>query len=77
MTTDVKHLVRRFTHTGYVEGVDSRSPKGYRRKVELRETKTLWISRDNQRFSKKRDGLVPGDLPMWRLNLNSIEPISD
>lgn len=76
MTNEVKRIVRRYTHVGYVTGVDSRSPKGYKRKVQLRETKTFWVSRNNMRFSKKRDGLVPGDWPMWRLDLKSIEPLN-
>jgi len=61
-----------FTHEGYVVGCDARTPEGYRRKVSLRETKTLWISKDGERYRKNRGGRVAGDWPMFRLDLDTI-----
>ena len=62
-----------FTHTGYVVGVDERTPKEYRRKVELRETKTMWVSSGGQCFIKNRNGHAPGKWPKWKLDIGSIE----
>jgi hypothetical protein len=42
-----------FTHEGYIVGNDARTSKNYRRKVRLRQTKTLWIAEDGSRFNKK------------------------
>jgi len=64
-----------WTHEGYEEGCDARVPSAYRRKVMLRETKTMWISKDGRRFSKKHFGAVPGAWPMYRLNLSTVRPV--
>lgn len=61
-----------FTHTAYEVGVDARTPKNYRRKVLLRETKTMWISKDGRRYMKQRDGCVAGDWPMLMLDLETL-----
>jgi len=42
-----------YTHVGWIVGCDARTPAGYRRKVRLRETKTLWVSECRRRFSKR------------------------
>lgn len=63
----------KFTHSGYVRGCDARTPKEYRRKVQLRETKCYWIDKHGTRYSKKWDGSTPGDWPMFKLDLETIE----
>jgi hypothetical protein len=65
----------RFTHTGVVVGVDARVRRDFRRKVLLRETKTLWVSSGGSRYRKFADGRTSEDWPMYMLDLGSIEPI--
>ena len=65
----------KFTHIGYVTGCDSRICPEYRRKILLRETKYFWISKDGQRYCKKKFGRTPGDWPMYKIELDSIQPI--
>ena len=62
-----------YTHTAYEYGVDARVRSGYKRKVTLRETKTMWISQDGRRYSKKAGGRVFGDWPLFMIDLESIE----
>jgi len=62
----------KFTHTAYEVGVDARTPNNYRRKVILRETKTMWISKDGRRYMKRRDGRVAGAWPMLMLDLETL-----
>ena len=62
-----------WTHTGYVKGVDSRTSGINKKLVKLRETKTLWISQEGLRFSKKLGGYGPGEWPMWKLETESIK----
>ena len=64
-----------FTHTAYEVGVDARTTKNYRRKVLLRETKTMWISKDGRRYMKRRDGYTAGDWPMFKLDIETITEI--
>ncbi len=61
-----------FTHTAYEVGVDARTPKNYRRKVLLCETKTMWISKDGRRYMKRSGGYTAGDLPMFKLDIETI-----
>lgn len=65
-----------WTHEGYEVGADSRTTANYRRKVILRETKTLWISADGRKYSKKHEGLVPGQWPMYQLDLATVVAIA-
>ena len=64
-----------FTHEGYEFGFDARMPDNYKRKVILRETKTLWISKCGKRYSKKRNGRVSGVWPLVYLELSTIKKI--
>ena len=63
-----------FTHEGYVIGCDARTPDNYRKKVRLRETKTLWVTESGVRF-RKPHGRVSGDFPLYRVDIDSIRPI--
>jgi hypothetical protein len=64
-----------FTHTAYEVGVDARTTKNYRRKVLLRETKTMWISKDGRRYLKRSGGYTAGDWPMFKLDIETITEI--
>jgi len=51
----------------YKVGCDARTPKSYKRKVKLRETKTLWVTETGERF-KKNNLTTPGtDWPLYCL----------
>lgn len=67
----------KWTHTGRVVGCDARTAPGYSRRVQLRETKTLWVSSCGLRFSKKWDGAEPGRWPRTRLDLSTVQPIPE
>jgi len=63
------------THTGNLEGCDSRTPHGYKEVINLRETKNFWISPKGRKYNK-RGMVVPYDrFPMYSLDINSIKPI--
>lgn len=64
----------KFNLIGYEIGCDSRCSPSYRRKVKLRETKTMFISECHRRY-KKSDGYVHGSWPMFKLDLKTIEEI--
>lgn len=57
-----------FTHYGYIVGADSRTPKDYRRKVKLRETKTMWVTEKGSRFSKRLLTTPGMDWPLYCLD---------
>ena len=63
-----------YTHTGYYCGTDSRSPEG-RWKVLLCSKGDYWLSSANQAMYRKKDGLLDGEFPMYRLLLETITPI--
>lgn len=65
-----------FTKVAYEIGVDARTPGGYKRKVKLRETKTMFISECGRRYIKKNGYRVAGDWPMWMLDGESIKDIN-
>ena len=61
-----------FTHEGYIIGCDMRTDRNYRRKVKLRETKTMFVSETGERFCKKYGLRGPGDFPKYRLESQPI-----
>lgn len=56
-----------FVYESYIVGQDNRIRKDYRRKVKLRETKTMWITESGERFSKKWLTTPGTDWPMYCL----------
>jgi len=67
-----------WTHEGRIVGCDARTPDGYSRLVRLRETKTLWIDANGQKWSKARLGIPAGSnvMPRYRLDLSSVQTIT-
>jgi len=61
----------KYTHTGYIVGADARTRDDYRRKVNLRATKTMWISECGQRFRRREGALSEGrgfgNWPLYQL----------
>lgn len=56
----------KYTHIGFVVGVDNRTPSGWGRSVQLRETKKMWISDCGYRFMKNTMK-EPGRWPVYAL----------
>lgn len=56
----------KFTHYGYVVGVDARVPRDYIRKIKLRQTKMFWVDKAGCKF-RKRSLYVPGEWPLYKL----------
>jgi len=68
----------KFTHEGFIVGVDARTPNGYKSKVLLRETKTMWITSRGHRFSKRSGWAVGSQVwPMYSLDLDSINQLDN
>jgi len=69
------------THTGTVLGCDSRTPRGWSKKVLLRETKLYWCERQEWwEFKYRKSTGFPagaGRWPLYRLDLDSIRPIEE
>lgn len=63
-----------YTHTGIFHGADGRTPKDFKRRAVLRETKKYWITSLGKRFSKNF-GSGPGQWPLYRLDLDTIEKL--
>lgn len=62
----------KFTHVGHLIW-DDPTPHV----VVLRETKTLWVTRNRNRY-RKRDGMPPSEpWPRSHLELGSIKPIKE
>ena len=66
----------KFTHTGILEGCDSRTRDGLTIKVRLRETKLYWITENKDKYRKSLGWCVE-DWPLYKLNIESIKPIGD
>ena len=65
-------MAKELTHCGYIHGTDVRTPKNYKRRIELRETLRYWIEADGTKY-RKDDGRVPNSQwPMYRLDIASI-----
>jgi hypothetical protein len=65
------------THQGRIIGCDARTPDGYSRLVNLRQTKTLWIDGNGSRWSKKNGYPSPvRRLPPYRLDLTTVAELS-
>ena len=68
-----KEKEMKFTHTAYLVGCDSRTPEGYKRLLNLRATKTLWISKDGGKYKKTNGYPSPrANWPMYRLDLDTL-----
>lgn len=65
-----------YTKEAYEVGCDARCQQGYRRKVKLRETKTMLISECGRRYMKRRGLRTPGDWPMFMLDKSTIKDIN-
>lgn len=61
-----------FTKEAYEVGVDARIRDGYKRKVRLRETKTMLISECGRRYGKNNGFRTFGDWPMFMLDEETI-----
>jgi len=63
--------MKEYTHTGYIVGADTRTPKDYRKKVNLRATKTMWVTKSGMRFRRDKrefwNGSSFGDWPLYQL----------
>ena len=70
-------MITGFEYEGYEYGVDNRTMPNYKRKVMLRETKTMWISKCGRRYSKKNGGRVLGSWPMYYLDLNTVTKVDN
>jgi len=70
----------KFTHTGIIEGCDSRTKPDSKYTVNLRETKNFWVTvgskgvGDGTKY-RKHDGWGVGDFPMYSLDIKTISPI--
>lgn len=60
-----------YSFIGYIVGRDARVSDDYRRKVKLRETKTLYVSESGRRF-KKSNLAAPGLWPMYQLESEPV-----
>ena len=60
-------MKNQFVYEGYIIRYDARTPKNYKRKVKLRETKTMWITESGERFSKKWLTTPGMDWPLYCL----------
>jgi hypothetical protein len=57
-----------YTHYGYMVGCDARTPAKFKKRVNLRETKTMWITESGTKFSKKTLCVAGcGDWPLYEL----------
>lgn len=63
-----------YTHSAFYEGTDSRSPSG-KWKVLLYSKEDYWVSSVHLTKYRKKDGLPDGNFPMYRLILDSIQPL--
>lgn len=64
------------THVGIIRGCDKRTPEGSYYRTKLRETANFWVDMRGTKY-RKQTGTVPGiQMPMYRLDLASIKPIS-
>jgi hypothetical protein len=75
MQDEPKKRIGRFTHEGTIKGADARTPKGYQLRSALRETKLYWVTTEGIQF-RKVDGFTPGDWGLYRLDLDSVTPLS-
>lgn len=64
-----------FTKEAYEIGCDARVREGYKRKVKLRETKTMLIGEDGRRYGKNNGFRMFVDWPMYRLDGETITVI--
>jgi len=68
-------MSKKMTHKGYEVAANSTFPKGFKRDVELRETKAFWITKQGTKYRKATGDFV-GDV--WagiRLDLTTITPL--
>mgnify|MGYP001615612780 FL=1 len=64
-----------YSHQGFYCGTDSRSPKG-KWKVLLKSKGNYWVANANQALYRKKDGLLDGEFPMYRLLLETVVSIN-
>ena len=68
-------IMKKSTHTGVIHGKYARTPKGYTKAVNLRETKRYWITEGGSKYHKEYGGTGVGKWPHYDLDLSSITPI--
>jgi len=66
-------MSKNFTHYGYMIGCDARINKKFRVRVNLRETKTMWITEKGSRFNKKTLSLVGEYWPLYKLQSEPVK----
>ena len=70
-------MAKKNTHKGFLIGCDARTPNGFKKEVELRETKLYWIHYSNK-YRKDYDGKLAGESwPLYSLDLSTIKPLED
>lgn len=62
-------MKQKYTHSGFILTITGK------RRVKLRETKTMWITPYGQRFSKGHGFIVGVTYPHDQLDMNSIEEL--
>lgn len=65
-------MKRKFTHIGYLRGCDARTSVGYRKLVQLRETKLYWVTEHGIKYRKDGGWEAGADWPMYKLDLESV-----
>ena len=68
-------MSQKLTHSAIKKGCDARTPRDWRARVKVRETKLYWIDKFGHKYSKKWNGRGTGNWPMYRLDLDSIRPL--
>lgn len=66
------------THRGTLVGADSRTRRGYRRTVEMRENKRFYVLCTGEKYRKTNGSHVSTSaFPLYRLDLESVVPIPE
>jgi hypothetical protein len=64
------------THMAIEKGCDSRTPEKYSRTVFIRETKNFWVTEKGSKY-RKESGRGMGDWPMFKIVIESIQPLAN
>ena len=70
-------MKNKMTHTAIMIGCDARTPKNYKKKISVRETKNFYITKNGIKFKKGWIMSTVGELPLYRLQDGSIKQISE